>query len=87
MDGAVGDVVAAVDALSGGAANRTLIVFTSDNGPWLKQKLQGGSAGLLRGGKFNTWEGGIRVPGIARWRGVIAPGRTSYQVRDPTCSS
>ena len=78
MDGAVGDVVAAVDALSGGAANRTLIVFTSDNGPWLKQKLQGGSAGLLRGGKFNTWEGGIRVPGIARWRGVIAPGRTSY---------
>ena len=43
-------------------ADSTLVVFTSDNGPWLSQKLNGGSAGLLREGKITTWEGGVRVP-------------------------
>ena len=78
MDDAVGAAVDAVD--SAGDANRTLILFTSDNGPWLKQRVQGGSAGLLRGGKFNMWEGGVRVPCVARWRGVIAP-RTVSRAR------
>jgi len=55
-------------------AERTLVVFTSDNGPWLTKKLDGGSAGLLREGKGSTWEGGQRVPAIVWWPGTIKPG-------------
>ena len=50
------------------------MIFTSDNGPWLIFGAHGGSAGLLRGGKGSTWEGGMRVPGIAWWPGKIRPG-------------
>jgi len=53
---------------------KTLVVFTSDNGPWLIKGPDGGSAGPLRGGKGSTWEGGVRVPTIAWWPGKIAPG-------------
>ncbi len=53
---------------------RTLVVFTSDNGPWLIKGADGGSAGPLRGGKGSTWEGGMREPTIAWWPGKIAPG-------------
>ena len=53
---------------------RTLVVFTSDNGPWLIKGADGGNAGLLRGGKGSTWEGGVRVPTVAWWPGKIAPG-------------
>jgi arylsulfatase A-like enzyme len=53
---------------------RTLVIFTSDNGPWLIKGADGGSAGPLRGGKGSTWEGGVRVPTIAWWPGKIAPG-------------
>ena len=52
-------------------ADNTLVLFTSDNGPWLISHLQGGSAGLLRGGKGSTWEGGMREPCIAWWPGKI----------------
>src|ERR1051325_2842120 len=54
----------------------TFVFFTSDNGPWLQKKFNGGSAGLFRDGKGGTWEGGYRVPGIARWPGKIKPGVT-----------
>ena len=60
-----------------GLAERTLVFFSSDNGPWLIMGDQGGSAGLLRDGKGSTWEGGMRVPGIAWWPGQIQPGVTS----------
>jgi len=55
-------------------AERTLVVFTSDNGPWLIKGADAGSAGPLRGGKGSTWEGGLREPTIAWWPGRIAPG-------------
>jgi arylsulfatase A len=69
--GLYGDVVEELDASVGQLlqvlrqeqlAGSTLVVFTSDNGPWLSQKLDAGSAGLLREGKITTWEGGVRVP-------------------------
>jgi uncharacterized sulfatase len=57
-----------------GLERDTLVVFTSDNGPWY-----GGSTGGLRGMKGQTWEGGLRVPCIARWPGRIPAGRTSAE--------
>jgi arylsulfatase A len=59
---------------------RTLVVFTSDNGPWLVKGPDGGKAGPLRGGKGSTWEGGVRVPTLAWWPGRIAPGSISDAV-------
>lgn len=53
---------------------KTLVFFSSDNGPWLLRRQDGGSAGLLRDGKGSTWEGGMRVPGIAWWPGKIKAG-------------
>jgi arylsulfatase A len=58
-------------------ADRTFVLFTSDNGPWLSEREQGGSAGLLRDGKGSTWEGGMRVPAIAWMPGRIQPAVTS----------
>lgn len=54
--------------------SRTLVLFTSDNGPWLTQGKNAGTAGPLRGGKFSTWEGGMREPTIAWWPGRIPAG-------------
>lgn len=72
IDWSVGQVL---DTLrSEGLAENTLVLFTSDNGPWLPHKLQGGSAGLLRGGKGGTFEGGMREPAIFWQPGTIAPG-------------
>ena len=59
-----------------GLERNTLVFFTSDNGPWLVKKSDGGSAGPLRGGKGGTFEGGMRVPTIAWWPGTIGAGRT-----------
>jgi arylsulfatase A-like enzyme len=58
----------------------TLVIFTSDNGPWLVQKQNGGSAGLLKEGKGTTWEGGHRVPMIAWWPGNIPAGIVNEQL-------
>ena len=59
---------------------RTLVFFTSDNGPWLSFDQQGGSAGLLRNGKGCTWEGGMREPAIAWWPGRIPAGSVSSEL-------
>ncbi len=53
---------------------QTLVVFTSDNGPWLSFQTHGGSAGPLRAGKGTTFEGGQRVPALFWWPGTIEPG-------------
>lgn len=87
--GLYGDVVEEIDASVGaildtlrqeGLSERTFVFFTSDNGPWLIQRLNGGSAGLLRDGKGSTFEGGMRVPGIAWWPSRIAPGSVCYDL-------
>ncbi len=75
IDWSVGEVLAALK--QHGIAENTLVFFTSDNGPWLIMGDQGGSAGLLREGKGSTWEGGMRVPGIAWMPGRVKPGVTS----------
>ena len=67
LDWSVGQVLARLKDL--GLDERTLILFTSDNGPWF-----GGSTGGLRGMKSTTWEGGFRVPCIARWPGKLPAG-------------
>jgi arylsulfatase A len=68
----VGRLRAAVDEL--GLAKDTLFVFTSDNGPWLQQKDIAGMAGPFRDGKGTTFEGGVRVPALFLWPGVVKPG-------------
>ena len=59
---------------------RTLVIFTSDNGPWLTMGTNGGVATPLRGGKTTTWEGGVREPTIAWWPGAIAAGSSNDAV-------
>ncbi len=72
LDGSVGQILETLRRE--GLAENTLVFFSSDNGPWLIMNQQGGSAGLLREGKGSTWEGGMRVPGIAWWPGKIKSG-------------
>ncbi|HPD30555.1 MAG TPA: sulfatase [Phycisphaerae bacterium] len=75
LDWSVGHVLQTLREL--GLAQNTLVFFTSDNGPWLTQRQNGGSAGLLRDGKGSTWEGGMREPGIAWWPGRIKAGQVT----------
>lgn len=83
--GSYGDVVETIDWSTGeilrtlrelGLDRDTLVIFTSDNGPWLIKGDHAGTAGPLRAGKQTVYEGGIRVPFVARWAGRIPPGRT-----------
>ena len=72
LDWSVGQILETLAELE--LDNSTLVIFTSDNGPWY-----GGSTGGLRGMKSRTWEGGIRVPLVARWPGRIPAGHVSHQ--------
>jgi arylsulfatase A len=93
LRGIYGDVVEELDESVGrtldalrerGLAEETLVVFTSDNGPWLIFGSQGGSAGPLRDGKGCTWDGGMREPTII-WRpGFVPAGTTSAELGSTT---
>lgn len=72
IDDGVGKILDALKAK--GLAENTIVVFTSDNGPWLPFKNSGGSAGLLKAGKGTTWEGGMREPTIFWGPGHIKQG-------------
>jgi arylsulfatase A-like enzyme len=72
IDAGVGKILATLKQLE--LDQKTLVVFTSDNGPWLPFHTHGGSAGLLREGKGTTFEGGMREPTLFWWPGRIKPG-------------
>lgn len=74
VDAIIGDIVAALD--KAGVLENTFIFVTSDNGPQMDMWPDAGYT-PFRGAKGTTWEGGVRVPGIAYWKGMIAPGRVS----------
>jgi arylsulfatase A-like enzyme len=88
IDWSVGEVLRAIRDI--GADDNTLVIFTSDNGPWLAHKWNAGWAGPFRDGKFSTWEGGVRVPFIARWPTRVPAGAVRNEVAStmdlfPTC--
>jgi arylsulfatase A len=72
IDWSVGQVLQ--ELRSQGLSEKTMVVFTSDNGPWLTFHEQGGSAGPLRNGKGTTFEGGMRVPSLFWMPGTIPAG-------------
>lgn len=78
IDASVGSILSALR--THGIDENTLVLFTSDNGPWLAKGKNGGSAKPLRDGKFTSFEGGVRVPCIARWPGRIPAGQTCDEV-------
>ena len=86
--GIYGDVIEEIDWSTGeilkaiknnGLDNNTLVIFTSDNGPWLSYGTHSGSALPLREGKGTALEGGVRVPCIMRWPDKIAKGKVINQ--------
>ena len=87
--GLYGDVVQELDWSVGqilkslrehGILENTLIAFSSDNGPWLAMKEDGGSAGDLREGKTFTFDGGMKVPTVAMWKNRIPQGIINTEV-------
>jgi arylsulfatase A-like enzyme len=77
LDWSVGQILATLKAE--GLDEKTLVIFTSDNGPWLSYGPHGGSAGPLREGKGTSWEGGVREPCIIRWPGQVPAGKVSHE--------
>ena len=86
LDWSTGAIIDALEAQ--GLTDRTLVIFTSDNGPWAEmpprmfsgdtiKPWDAGSAGPFRGSKASTWEGGVREPFIARWPGQVPAGQVS----------
>lgn len=87
--GLYGDVIEEIDWYTGALIQvlkdkkldkNTIIIFTSDNGPWLGYKADSGSADPLRDGKFTNYEGGVRVPCIMSWPGRWNQGKVSDEI-------
>lgn len=72
IDWSVGEIMKALK--ENGLDKNTVVIFTSDNGPWLNYGNHAGSSGGLREGKGNSFEGGQRVPCIVRWKGITPEG-------------
>ena len=86
--GLFGDVIAEIDWSVGqildalkrhNLDDNTLVIFSSDNGPWLSYGDHAGSAGVLREGKATTFEGGVRVPALFRWPGKLPAGAVTRE--------
>lgn len=78
IDWSVGEIMKALR--KNNLDENTLVVYTSDNGPWKLKDGRGGSANPLRGYKFQTYEGGMRVPCIMHWKGKIPPGSSCDEI-------
>jgi arylsulfatase len=78
LDAGIGEVLAAIKR--SGLEERTLVIYCTDNGPFLSYGNHAGSAGSLREGKLTTFEGGVRVPCIMRWPGQVPAGRTCHDL-------
>jgi len=72
IDWSVGEIMKTLEA--NGLTKNTIVIFTSDNGPWLTYGDHGGNSGGFREGKGTAWEGGVRVPFIISWPGQIKAG-------------
>lgn len=72
VDWSIGEIMKALER--SGLEKNTLVIFTSDNGPWLNFGDHAGTSGGLREGKGTSWEGGQRVPCIMKWPGVVPAG-------------
>jgi arylsulfatase A len=78
IDWSVGQILETLEQLK--LDDKTLIIFTTDNGPWLSYGSHAGSAGPLREGKGTAWEGGVRVPTVMRWKGKIPAGTQCHSL-------
>ncbi|TMI61533.1 MAG: sulfatase [Bacteroidetes bacterium] len=72
IDWSVGEIMKTLE--TNGLTKNTIVIFTSDNGPWLTYGDHGGNTGGFREGKGSAWEGGVRVPFIISWPGMIKSG-------------
>ena len=72
IDWSTGQVLAALE--EAGVTENTLVVFTSDNGPWMVYGNHAGGVGPLRGSKGTCWDGGVRVPCVMQWPAKLKPG-------------
>jgi arylsulfatase len=78
IDWSVGQVMKTLDET--GLTKNTIVIFTSDNGPWLNFGNHAGNTGGLREGKGTSWEGGQREPCIMRWPGKIPAGTVCNKI-------
>ena len=78
LDWSVGEIIKSLE--SNNILENTLVIFTSDNGPWLNFGNHAGSTGGLREGKGTSFEGGQRVPTVMMWKNMIPRGKIANQL-------
>ena len=82
LDWSVGKIIESLEL--NGLLSNTLIVFSSDNGPWSSKGEEGGAVAPLRGGKRTDHEGGVRIPAIFYWKGRVAPSSINHSLASIT---